>query len=178
MSENTNSLSNVDILDLIKPDEALRILRRLAHQSDEVREKIKQIAIEIISVVDPESISDDVYYELYRIDVEELWDRSGKTRHGYVDPVDEACEMFEEVLNPFIDEMKRYQRMELNELAKKYCIGIIMGISKYSEESISAFSEWAVDVPSEYLNTVVDEWKKSNPGADEVKEIEGLLEVN
>jgi hypothetical protein len=53
-----------------------------------------------------------------------------------------------------------------------------MGISKFSQESNSEFSEWAVDVPENYLSTVVDEWKKGNPGADEVKEIEGLFEID
>jgi hypothetical protein len=178
MSKNTNSFSNKDILEIIKPDDALRILRQLAQQNNEVKEKIQQLAMEILSDVDPEEVSDDVYSELDGLDVEELWDRSGKTRHGYVDPVDEAYEMFEKVLNPFIDEMKRYQKMGLNEEAKKYCIGIIMGISKFSEESNSEFLEWAVDAPSEYLSTVVDEWKKGNPGAEEVKEIEGLFEIN
>jgi hypothetical protein len=178
MSKNTNSFSNKDFLEIIKPDDALRILRQLAKQSNEVREKIQQLAMEILSDVDPESISDDVYSELDGLDVEELWDRSGKTRHGYVDPGDEAYEMLEEVLNPFIDEMKRYQKMGLNEEAKKYCIGIIMGISKFSQESNSEFSEWAVDAPSEYMSTVADEWKKGNPFADEVNEIEGLFEVN
>lgn len=178
MSNSTNSFNNQDILEIIKPDDALRILRLLAEQSNEVREKIQLLAMEILSDVDPESISDDVYAELDGLDVEELWDRSGKTRHGYVDPGEEACEMFEEVLNPFIDEMKKYQKMGLNEEAKNYCIGIIMGISKYSEESNSQFLDWAADVPAEYMNTVIDEWKKGNPFADEVKEIEELFELD
>jgi len=68
--------------------------------------------------------------------------------------------------------------MGLNEEAKNYCIGIIKGILKFDEESDSEFSEWAVDIPSEYLSTVVDEWKKDNPNADELKEIEGLIGEN
>ena len=178
MNKNTNSISNKDILEIIKPDDALQILRQLAKQSNEMRKIIQQLAMEILSNVDPESITDDVYFELDGLDVEELWKRSGKTRYGYVDPVDEAFEMFGEVIKPFIDEMKRYQKMGLNEEAKNYCIGIIKGISKFDEESDSEFSEWAVDIPSEYLSTVVDEWKKDNPNADEVKEIEGLIEDN
>ena len=178
MSNSKNSFNNKDILEIIKPDDALRILRLLENESNEMREKIQQLAMEILSDVDPESISDDVYADLDRLDVEELWDRSGKTRHGYVDPGEEACEMFEEVLNPFIDEMKNYQKIGLNEDAKNYCIGIIMGISKYSEESNSQFLDWAADVPSEYMNTVIDEWKKGNPFADEAKEIEELFELD
>jgi hypothetical protein len=178
MSKNTNSISNKDILEIIRPDDALQILRQLVKQSNEMREKIQQLAMEILSDVDSESITDDVYFELDGLDVEELWERSGKTRHGYVDPVDEAFEMFEEVIKPFIDEMKRYQKMGLNKEAKNYCIGIIKGILKFDEESDSEFSEWAVDIPSEYLSIVVDEWKKDNPSADELKEIVGLIEEN
>ena len=178
MSKNTNSICNKDILDIIKPDDALQILRQLAKQSNEIREKIQKLAMEILSDVDSESIADEVYFELNGLDVEDLWDRSGKTRHGYVDPVDEAFEMFEEVIKPFIDEMKRYQKMGLQEEAKNYCIGIIKGITKFDEESDSKFSEWAVDIPSEYLSTVVDEWKKGDPNANDVEEIERLIESN
>lgn len=175
MSKNTNSISNKDILEMIKPHDAVQILRQLSKQSNELREKIRQLAMEILNDVDPESITDDVYTELDGLDVEELWNRSGKTRHGYVDPADEAYEMFEEVIKPFIDEMKRYQKMGLNKEAKNYCVGIIKGITKFDEKSDSQFSEWAVDIPSEYLSTVVDEWKNDNPNVDEVKEIEELI---
>jgi len=64
MSKNTNSISNKDILEIIKPDDALQILRQLAKQSNEMREKIQQLAMEILCDVDPESITDDVYFEL------------------------------------------------------------------------------------------------------------------
>ena len=47
---------------------------------------------EILSA-DKETIASAVYLELNRLDVEELWDRSGSTRHGYVEPNEMASEM-------------------------------------------------------------------------------------
>ena len=38
------------------------------------------------------------------IEVEEVWDRSGRTRNGYVEPTEMAFQMSEEALDPFIEE--------------------------------------------------------------------------
>ena len=80
--------------------------------------------------------------------------RSGRTRYGYVDPGDAAWEMFEEALNPFIDEMKKNQKRALPAVAKTYCIGIIKGLWRFDEESVSDFIDWVTDAPREYVHTV------------------------
>ena len=36
-----------------------------------------------------------VYFDLDSIEVEELWDRSGRMRNGYVEPDEMAFQMFE-----------------------------------------------------------------------------------
>ena len=131
--------------------------------------------MKILSEVDNEEIACDVFFDLDSIEVEELWDRSGKSRHGYVDPVDEAYVMFEETIEPYLAEMKKYQKMGLQKQAKNLCIGIIEGIRQYDSESKSEFLDWAVDIPSEYLSEVVDKWKKGNPDVLDIKEIEELL---
>lgn len=46
----------------------------------------------------------NVQMDLESIDIEDLFDRVGSKRDGYVDPGDTAWEMFEEALKPFQDE--------------------------------------------------------------------------
>jgi len=65
------------------------------------------------------------------IEVEEVWDRSGRTRNGYVEPTEMAFPMFEDALDPFIEEMKKYQKLSMFAEAKNYCIGILKGISRF-----------------------------------------------
>jgi hypothetical protein len=114
--------------------------------------------------VDIDDIADDVYFDLDRIEVEELWDRSGRTRNGYVEPIEMAFQMFEEALEPFLDEMKKYQNLSMFAEAKDYCTGILKGICKFENKSISEYKDWAVDAPPEFFEQVLDDWKKGQKG--------------
>jgi hypothetical protein len=60
--------------------------------------------------------------------------------------------------------------------SKNYCIGIIKGILKYNLESKSEFKNWAVDAPEEYINIIMDRWKKNNPNLIDICEVERIVE--
>ncbi len=108
----------------------------------------------------PKSISTELFYELNCIDVQDLWDNSGKTRYGHVEPSDKAWEMFEEVIDPYLDKMKKSQELHMELEAKNYCLGIIQGLLKYERSSTSEFSDWIPDGPSDFIDTVITEWEK------------------
>ena len=55
--------------------------------------------------------------------------------------------------------------------SKSYCIGIINGLLRYKKGASSELSDWLPDAPGEYIETVVDEWKKGNPSDDDVAEV-------
>ena len=97
-----------NIFDEISADDALAILRLLAKEDTKIARRIEQIAIEYLRDVDIEDIASQVYFELDSIEVEEVWERSGRTRNGYVEPTEMAFQMFEDALDPFIEEMKKY----------------------------------------------------------------------
>lgn len=143
MDTNRNNKSKRDLLKDINPSDALHILKVLIEEDNGLEDKIYRIAVKILSDVDSDDIVFEVYNELDRLEVEELWERSGKTRHGYVDSSEEAWVMFEEALAPFADEMKKYQKIRMLLEAKNYCIGIIKGIQEYERESKSEFKDWA-----------------------------------
>ena len=127
--------------------------------------------MEVIGGVNSDDIKADVYYKLDMLSLDDIGSRSGRTRHGYVDPYDAAWEMFEEALYPFIDEMKKNQQRKLPAVAKSHCIGIIKGLWSYEKDSISDFKDWVTDAPGEYVYTVIDEWKKGSPSDDDIAEI-------
>ena len=161
---------------MISADDALAILRLLAKEDAKIANRIEQIAIEYLSDVDIEDIASEVYFDLDSIAVEEVWDRSGRTRDGYVEPTEMAFQMFEDALEPFVAEMKKYQELSMFVEAKKYCIGILSGIYKFENESTSEYKEWAVDAPAECFGWVVDEWKKGQKGITD-EELEEVKEV-
>lgn len=148
----------------ISADDAFAILSRLAKEDPKIANRIEQIAIDYLSDVDIEDIASQVYFELDSIEVEELWDRSGRTRNGYVEPDEMAFQMFEEALEPFIDEMKKYQNHSMFAEAKDYCIGILKGICKFENDSLSEYKDWAVDAPADFFEQVLDEWEKGQKG--------------
>ena len=164
-----------DLLDSINPGDALYVLKVLMNGDSKLTDKVFHILMERLSEIDSDQITMDVYYKLGQLEVEELWDRSGKTRYGYVEPSEEAWVMFEEVIESFVEEMIKYQKLGMSLEAKKYCIGIIKGIQEYERKSESDFKNWATDAPIEYIDRVLDEWKKGNPDSTDIAEVEGVV---
>jgi len=41
----------------------------------------------------------------------------------------------------------------------------------YKEESTSDLSEWLEDAPGDYVDTVVEEWKKGNPSDEDIADV-------
>ena len=95
------------IIDHLSPDDALAILKILAREDDRLGARIAEIATSYLSSADPEEIALDLYAELDALDVEEVWDRAGATRHGYIDTQKVASEMVEQAMD-LIHEDRRY----------------------------------------------------------------------
>jgi len=159
----------------LNADEASQVLRVLLEDSPDLLKKAYEIAIKVVGDVDAEKISNDVFCELDSLDVDVLSGRSGRTRYGYVDPADASWEMFEEALDPFIHEMKKNQQRAQPAVAKAYCIGIINGLRAYEEGSRSEFADWVTDAPGEYIDTVVEEWKKGDPSGADIADVMSVV---
>ena len=155
----------------LNADEASQVLKDLIADDPGIMKKAYDAAMKVVGDVDADGIMDDVFSELDMLDMDDLNSRSGRTRYGYVEPCDAAWEIFEEALNPFIAEMKKNQQRVLPLAAKAYCIGIIKGLWEYDDKSISDFKDWVTDAPGEYVDTVVEEWKKGNPNDEDIAEV-------
>lgn len=164
-----------NIFDKITSDDAFAILEILAKGDTNIARRIEQIAMEHLGGVDIEDIASQVFFDLDNIAVEEVWDRSGSTRYGYVDPVEVAWEIFEEALEPFLEELKKYQGLSMRVEADNYFIGILKGIYHFEKESKSEYKDWAADAPGEYFEMILDDWKKGFKNAEAVKRIEEFI---
>jgi len=71
--------------------------------------------------------------------------------------------------------MAKNHKRSLPASAKAYCIGIIKGLQMYKEESLSDLSDWLQDAPGDYIDTVLDEWKKNSPCDSDVAEVMDLI---
>jgi hypothetical protein len=150
-----------DIFDKISPNEALKILRQITKTDKNLKKKIIELAEDLFRDVDVDEICEAVFDALDAIDVHELWDRAGPKTDGYTSPEDMSVEMFEEALEPFVQEMQRLLDLKMHQEAKLYCMGILKGIYQYEDDSGSEFKDWASDVPGESFGYILREWGKN-----------------
>ena len=163
------------LIQSLSADEAALVLKDMLENDSSLMKKAYEAATKITCNVDADAIMNKVFDKLNRLDLDDLSGRAGRTRHGYVEPTDAAWELFEEALDPFIDEMKKNQKRKLPTVAKVYCIGIIRGLWMYEEGSSSDFSGWVEDAPGEYVDTVIEEWKKGNPSSEDIADVMSIV---
>ena len=156
----------------LNKDEASQALKILLEDDPLLAKKIYEAAMKVTANVDADAVMNHVFWALDMLEMDDLNRRSGRTRYGYVEPCDAAWELFEEALEPFINEMKKSQQRAMPHAAKAQCIGIIKGLWKYEEESSSDIKDWMVDAPGEYIETVVEEWEKGNPDTSDTDKAE------
>ncbi len=166
-----------NLIDSLSGSDALSILKLLSQRDPNLKKTIEAIAMELLSGVDLDGIATDVQMELEFLDVEDVWNRSGATAHGYVDPGDAAWEMFEDALKPFQDEVEKYRQLSMLEEARLYCQGILKGIYDFDKESSTEYKDWAVDAPGEFFGLIVDDWKKLSEGGASSAEMREFFQL-
>lgn len=166
------------VLEAITGSDALSILKLLAERDDRLAETIETTAREVLGQEEVEDVAREVQMELELLDVEEVWDRSGATRYGYVDPGDAAWQMFEDALKPFEDGLEKYKRLSMSTQARSYCEGILKGIYNFHQDSSTEYKDWAVDAPGEFFGHILDEWKSLFKGRPPLSEMEKFLHAN
>jgi len=82
-----------EIIDGLSPADALAVLKALVRDDEAIAARIARIATAHLSKIDPGDVAFDLYEELNALEVEEVWDRAGRTRHGYVEPIEAAEQM-------------------------------------------------------------------------------------
>ncbi len=148
----------------LRPEEAASVLRRLLDEGGVVADAVRLEMVRVLTHVEPDDVAAEVQTDLELLEVEELWDRSGKTRHGYTHPADMAWQMIEEVLTPYLKRMKQYQEVGLAEERDRYVLGVLQGIYAFEHETQTDFQEWAPDDTGEAFRWILDEWKKTRKG--------------
>jgi hypothetical protein len=164
------------VIDQLSSNDALAILKALAREDEALAARIAEIAIARLREIDPEDVAFDLYEELNALEVEEVWDRAGSTRHGYVDTPEAASEMIQEVIDHYFEELKKYQALGMQSQADAMCRGLLLGLYKFEHESTSEFKGWATDAPGGFAWVVVDAWKAGAPSRTDVKALKMFIE--
>jgi hypothetical protein len=165
-----------EIINQLSPKDGLAILQTLAREDEQLAIRIAEIARARLRDVDPEKVAFHLYEELEFLEVEEVWDRSGSTRHGYVDPGEAADEMMGEVVDPHLDELKKLHALAMNAQANQMCKGLLLGLYKFDHESTSKFKDWAPDSADGFAGAVIRAWKRGAPDKAGIAEVRAFIE--
>ncbi len=95
-----------------------------------------------------------------------------------MDPVELASEMFEEVLEPYIDEFEKCLELSIAKEAKLHCMGILKGLYKFEKEAVTEFQDWAVDDPHDNFRHILDEWRKEVGDLNDIEEMDEFIKKN
>ena len=165
-----------EIIDQLSPYDALAVLKILARRDAETAARIAEVARAHLRGVDLEDVAFILYDKLTLLKPEEVWDRAGPTRHGYVDPTDAAYEMIEEVLDPYLEDLQKYQEIGMSDEANQICMGLLLGFYRFDYESDAEFKDWAPDAMSVFPDTVVEIWRDGDPSRADVKMVQTFID--
>ena len=73
-----------DILTQLTPEQVLEVVRRLYERDVDIRLAVMEEAGTVLEAVDRDETAEGVFFVLDLIDVQDLWDKSGAGRNGYI----------------------------------------------------------------------------------------------
>lgn len=165
-----------EIIDQLSLHDAVAVLKTLADSDAQLAGRIAEIATEQLMGVDPDDVAAAVFQELDFLEVEDVWDQAGASRDGYRETGEVADEMIDNALESHMEELSRYQRLNMLEEATYICMGIISGLYMFEHESSSEFKDWAVDLPASYAEGALRKWYTKDVPRELVDEMMSFIQ--
>lgn len=151
------------ILQALRGDDALVILRRLADRDPEWARVIETMAKDLLSAVDAGDVAAEVLADLELLSVEDVWDRAGPRRDGYSDPGEVAAEMFDKALEPYADEIEHLIGLGMQVQADGLFRGILRGLYDFGTAPATPFRDEAPDLVEERFGADLLNWRNRLP---------------
>ena len=171
---NDSENSQQKFIEALSWEASTKILLELCKDGD-LAKRISVMARAALSEVEADLIADKVFGSLNSIQVEDLWDNSGKTRDGYQDPTDVAFEMIENEVRRHLRKMAQYSSLGMKTEEKEYCKGIIIGLLRYGESGNNEFRDWCPDDPYTVAENIIYNWKNDHT-TEEIEEIQKVYD--
>jgi hypothetical protein len=163
------------ILQALRGDDALVILRRLADRDPEWAKVIETMAKDLLSAVDAGDVAADVLAELESMRVEDVWDRAGPRHDGYSDPGEVAAEMIEKALEPYADEVEHLVGLGMHVQADGLFRGILRGLYDFGIAPATPFRDEAADSVEEQFGAELLNWRKRLPSHATLPRLDAFL---
>ncbi|MCG6945515.1 MAG: hypothetical protein LJE87_09240, partial [Deltaproteobacteria bacterium] len=159
------------LIDQITATQASEVLRSLWNSDSEIRKKIEAVIKEQLSDVDYNEVCSEVGLALNSLNVDEVYDHSGRRRDGYHDPGEVAIEMLENVCHEYEEQMKRYHQLQMYEAEKEFCKGVLLSLYEFEDNADEDFIAQAPEMAGETFKFILDDWKKRCHNKNYIKEM-------
>jgi hypothetical protein len=145
-------------LESCSASEQALILTGLLHGDPALRTRAEDAARQLLGSVDITAISDLIVEALLRLDTEDLANRAGPRRHGYVEPTDAAWQLLEETIEPWIEDLRRRASLGLHEATVDLGTALMQALETAHERADGIddclLHQWAPDFPVEAASWV------------------------
>lgn len=157
-------------LDSCSATEWALILARLLDDDPALRKRAENAAWRMLASVDIAAITDLVVEAILELDTEDLANRAGPHRHGYVEPTDAAWQLLEEAIEPWIDDLRRRACLGLHQAATDLATALVQGLEIADERADGIedclLRQWAPDFPLEAASWVERELNGDHRGLE------------
>lgn len=101
------------------------------------------IAAGLLVAVDPDVVAENVMSALLELDMEDLANRAGRHRGGYVEPNEAAWALVEEAFEPFLLDLRRLAELGHVGAATATAQGALDGLDQLGEPADGTVLAWA-----------------------------------
>lgn len=153
------------LIDALDGAEAKRLLDALLEARPDLATEVAGLAHAQLGALTAEEVEEDVAFGLESLSVEDVWERSGTRPDGsYVDPIEAAWEVMEEVLAPFLADLARRLELGRRMEATMLCQGVLLGLYRVAQGEGEFLDGHGPDLLEETAAGAVDAWKKGGRG--------------
>jgi hypothetical protein len=83
--------------------------------------------------------------------------------------------MAREVVEPFLQDLKKYQRLGMCVQANQTIMGLLSGLCRFETESENEFKDWAMGVSGTLAREVLAAWQAGSPSREDGRQIRAFV---
>jgi hypothetical protein len=130
--------------------EKSQLLEQLLSANPQLRQQAETLARQRLAEQDSSTVADDLTAALGNCKLEQLNSRAGyQPGIGYVEAGEAACEILDETLQPFLDDLTRRATLGMTTAATDLAVGILRGLYACRDEAGAPLIEYYPDYPDE-----------------------------
>lgn len=154
-------------LDRLDTSERSLVLSELLAAHPELVAEANDLAMRLLTTVSTDAVADDVIAALTSLDMDDLANRAGPHRGGYIEASEAAWALVEEAVEPFLNDVRRLATLGHVDTATATARGILAGLDQLGEPRDGTVLAWsgpdtldhladAVRLVAERLGTPID----------------------